>query len=65
MLSPHLPVQREGLAWSKFFPNNVLYPRIPTPLSDVSCFIHMWQSRVEFKHYSVMNFDCITAFETL
>ena len=24
MLSPHLPVQREGLAWSKFFPNNVL-----------------------------------------
>ena len=26
---------------------------------------HMWQSRVEIKHYSVAYFDCGTAFEVL
>ena len=26
---------------------------------------HMWQSRVEIKHYSVTYFDCVTAFEVL
>ena len=27
--------------------------------------IHLWQSRVEIKYYSVAYFYCITAFETL
>ena len=27
--------------------------------------MYMWQSRVEIKHYSVVYFDCITAYEAL
>ena len=26
---------------------------------------HVWQSRVEIKHYSVVQFDCVTVFEAL
>ena len=31
----------------------------------VYIYIYMWQSRVEIEHYSVANFDRITAFEAL
>ena len=32
------------------------------PLEDYYC---MYQSQVEIKHYSIVYFDCITAFEAL
>jgi len=34
-------------------------------LGSYTLYIHVWQSRVEIKHYSVANFDHITAFEVL
>ena len=27
--------------------------------------MHMWQSRIEIKYYSVVYFECITEFDTL
>ena len=34
-------------------------------VSKLKCNVHVWQSQVETKHYSVAYFDCVAVFKEL